>query len=201
MLAEGQLIERAKAGDSAATWQLLALYRPHLQAYLKDHFPGALRSTLEPRDLLQDVYFQVFRRIGQFQQRDEDAFLRWVVTIARNLLTDALRRHQAAKRGGSNSDGLPPEDQSIVTLLEELALYKRTPSQSAAAHELMSAVEVSLQRLPDDLHMALRLRHIDGLNVDEAAIKMNRSAGAIQQLCCRAVKALRLELRSSSLYS
>lgn len=195
---EAELIERAVGGDSSAAWQLLCLYRPRLLVWLNRNFPRELRDDLEPNDILQDLYFQVFRRIGQFRPDGQDqALWRWMVTIARRLLSDAMRRQQAAKRGRRTA---PDEiDQSLTSMLDELATYQRTPSRSAMAHELMANLQRSLAALPEEYRMALHLRHFEGLDVASAAARMNRTTGAFQMLCVRALKALRIQMRSQSL--
>ena len=86
----------------------------------------------------------------------------------------------------------------MTQMLEELAVYRHTPSRSAMAHELMAALEGSLQRLPEDCHTALRLRYMEGLDVADAATRMKRTSGSLQMLCCRGLKALRKDLRADS---
>lgn len=195
-----RLTGEALAGDKTALWQVLCLFRPRLEAYLKKHFPRDLRPHLEPQDILQDVYFQVFRRIHQFNPRGEDALYRWIVTIARNLLTDALRRRKTIKRGGGLaggklSVGAPHQsDPSLIQMLEELAVYHRTPSRSAMSHELVMVMEGAMKRLPPDYREALRLRFLEGLDFSDAGSRMQRTREALQMLCLRALKALRTEM-------
>ena len=45
-----------------------------------------------PDDVLQEVYLQVFRRMGTFEDRGENSFLSWVYAIVDNKLSDAIRR-------------------------------------------------------------------------------------------------------------
>lgn len=108
---------------------------------------------------------------------------------------------RTAKRAGKR---IPTEgassNGSIVRLLAEMATYQRTPSKSAASHELMAALEGAIERLPLDQARAMRLRYLKGMNTKETAKIMRRSEGAISMLCNRGLKVLRLELRSASIY-
>jgi RNA polymerase sigma factor (sigma-70 family) len=84
----------------------------------------------------------------------------------------------------------------VLGLLEQLAVYERTPSQSAAAHETMAAVQRALRRLTADHATVIRLRYVDRLSAIDAAGRLDRSPAAVDKLLQRAMAALRVELRS-----
>ena len=65
---------------------------------------------------------------------------------------------------------------------------------SRAPSELRSARMGALARLPADHREVLILRHLEGLDFAEVALRMNRSAGAVRVLWTRALKKLREEL-------
>ena len=52
--------------------------------------------------------------------------------------------------------------------------------------------------LPADQATAVRMRYIEGLGVDEGAVRMGRTEPAFLMLCNRGLKVLRAELRSVS---
>ena len=196
-----RLTADAMSGDKTALWQVLCLYRPRIEFYLEEHFPKGLRPHLEPQDILQDVYFQVFRRIGQFRPVGEGALYRWILTIARNLLTDALRAHKSVKRGGAFPGGRLSAgwvrhsgELAIIQMLEELAVYHRTPSRSAMAHEMVLVMERALDRLPEDHREVLRLRYLEGMDFSAVAARTGRTPEALQMQCTRAIKLLRTEM-------
>ncbi len=197
-----QLIRRASSGDGAAAQLLLLQYRGELLRYIARKLPDDLRRTIEPQDILQDVYFEVFRNMGSFKATEPGMALRWMLRIARNRLIDLVRLHNSAKRGGGRSADLGggDSDEAVVKLLQDLAVYERTPSRSAAAHELLDAVQRSMNRLPPDYREALRSRYFEGMAVNDIASRMNRSSGSVLMLCNRGLKALRAELRSFSAY-
>jgi RNA polymerase sigma factor (sigma-70 family) len=59
-------------------------------------------------------------------------------------------------------------------------------------------VEEALQQLPEDQAMAIRLHHVQGLELSEVAKRMERSVGSIKMLCNRGMVQLREKLRSIS---
>lgn len=193
---DGSLLAQAIAGNSAALQRLFYLYHKRLLSYIKKNMPVELQQQMDPQDVLQDSLFEVTRRIREFKDDGDDSFFRWVATIARNRIIDLTRMARAAKRGGGRSR--ISADDKLLQLLEQLAVYSRTPSRSAAAHEFMAVFDACLARLSDDHQRAIRFRFIDGLSVDEAATKMGRTKGAFHMLCNRGLKALRTELQSAS---
>lgn len=211
---ETALIGRARAGDASAMERLLHGRRRRVLAFLEQNMPGELRDSLDPGDLLQDTWVEAFRRIGQLVSADGAALDAWLFAIARTRIADALRSHRALKRGGRMRRlglAVPPagvgaaaaardDDSQILDLLDELAALRRSPSQSAAAREAVLLLERSIARLPDDYRTAIRLRHVEGLGVKEAADRMSRTEGSFHMLCARGLKALRREMGSASDY-
>lgn len=202
--AELDLIRQAAKGDPIAQQRFLLQHRNTLFRYLERHVPDDLRRHIEPQDVYQDVCFDVFRRMSTFTATDSRMAVRWLLRIARNRVIDLVRMHQTVKRGGGRVTDLDSDDSvgddSVVKLLQQLAIYERTPSRSAIHHELLAALERSIDRLPADYRQVVRARFIEGLPVDEVAKRMSRSNGAVLMLCSRGLKALRMELRSFSRY-
>lgn len=198
---ESGLISKAVAGDATALELLLYRYRKQLLDYVRSHFPEELRGLFEPQDILQDTWLRAIRGVSEFRPGTSDTIYRWLVTIARNLIADHLKYVRTRKRAGNRvlTDGTHGND-SIIRLLEELATYRRTPSKSAASHELMAAVESAIERLPFDQARAVRLRYLDGMETKNIADLMQRTEGSISMLCNRGLKVLRVELRSASFY-
>jgi RNA polymerase sigma-70 factor (ECF subfamily) len=195
------LISKAVAGESAALEMLLFRCRKRLLAYVQAHFPAELVGFLEPQDVLQDTWLKAIRAISEFRPDGPDPVYRWLVTIARNLILDQVKYARTAKRKNIRVPAeRTDENASIIRLLEEMAVYRRTPSRSAASHELIAALDSAIERLPRDQARALRLRHLEGLEIREIAHRMNRTEGAVSMLCNRALKSLRWEMRSVSLY-
>lgn len=198
---ELSLVRRAGAGDSAALECLLFKYRTQLLSYVNRRMPEDLRRILEPEDILQDVYFEAFRRIGGFTAVDSQSALRWMVTIARNRVVHVIRMQRTLKRGGGRIAGLEGGvGGSLMLLLQDLVIYERTPSRSAAAHELMVTLQRSIEHLPPDYRQAVRLRYVEGLPLETVAKRMSRTSGAARMLCARGLRSLRVEMRSASLY-
>jgi RNA polymerase sigma factor (sigma-70 family) len=189
--------------DLASLRRLLMAQSDQLSGYLARHLPPGMRRFIEPRDILQDVFFEAFQRLPEFSPADDEASSRWLMTIARNRLVDLIRMHKSAKRGGGGAIGLGDEELrhiSVVLLLKDLAVHYRTPSRSASRREVIAMIEQSMRLLRPEYREAVELRFLMGLSLKETAIQMKRTEDSAQKLCGRALDALRTEMRSASLY-
>jgi RNA polymerase sigma-70 factor (ECF subfamily) len=183
--------------DLEALQAILHAHSDRLLAYLTRQMSNNLRRFVEPQDVLQDTFFEAFRRSHEFQMQGPDSVFRWLVTIARHRMLAIVRMQRSLKRGGrvAEKDGFA----SVVGFLEELAVYQRTPSQSAMSHELVSAIQQAINALEPQYCRAIQLRYIEGLTVQDAADRMGRTCGSILMLCNRGLAALKVQLQAASL--
>ena len=79
---ELKLVSRASEGDRSAIQELLMLHHRQLVATIEKQIPADLRGLLSADDVCQEAYVSVFRQITSFQPHDEQAFERWLRTIA-----------------------------------------------------------------------------------------------------------------------
>jgi RNA polymerase sigma-70 factor (ECF subfamily) len=195
---ESALIQRAVAGDTGALETLLQSQHERLLGYARKHLHSDLASAIDPADVVQDTFLEACRLFGGFRDEGSDCLFRWLVTITRNKIALLHRRHAILHpKAGLDAEAA---SERVGRILEELAVYRRTPSKSAAAHELMRALEQSLERLPGNYREVVTLRHLDGLSVADTAARMSRTPEAVYRLCFRALEALRNDLESASIY-
>jgi len=196
---ETSLTESAASGNTHALEQLLLLHHDQLSASIDRRLPARLRATISAEDIVQDTYIRAFRRISTFTPKGPGSFYLWLLTIARNQLLDAQKRHDAAKRGGNAKEVRSPNyANSMVQLLETVAIDGHTPSQSAARHEGIAAVQIAVAGLKDDYRQAIEMRHIQGLTVAQTAAKLDRTDRAVHMLCHRGLSRLKAAMGRSA---
>jgi RNA polymerase sigma-70 factor (ECF subfamily) len=198
-----ELIERAVRGERAALERLLLDHFTPLAAHVSRRMPPSLQSLVGVEDVVQSTLTNVFQSIGQYEVRDDATFLSWMLAIADNQLRDAVRAQKRKKRGGDRIrvQDVPAEEQSReVQLLNVLIGPDHTPSRSAARREGMQAIRVALAGLPDEYRRAIELRYFDGYSLEETAILMGRTTGAVRGLVDRARRQLREALGRASHY-
>jgi RNA polymerase sigma-70 factor (ECF subfamily) len=201
-LTSEQLLASAAAGDSVALERLLLDHYDRLAGRISKQLPADVRSQLGVEDILQETFVQVFRDIREFEPAGERAFVGWLETIADHRLQDALRRAGRKKRGGDFQRAAEPgaDGSQWLPLVELLGGDVNTPSQCAAQHEAVSAVQVGMSTLPPDQREAIRLHCLEGHSLEETAEAMGRSPGAIRGLVQRGKVTLRACLVRSSLW-
>ena len=166
------LVELAKRGDAEAFGQLYDHYLSSVYRYV--YYRVGAHALAE--DLASETFLRALRSLSSFHWQGRD-FGAWLVTIARNLVTDHFKsgRFRLEVATGeildfdSASDG--PEDDVLSHLTNE-ALVK------------------ALRQLRADQQECLVLRFFNGLSVAETAHVLGKSDGAVKQLQLRAVRNL-----------
>jgi len=198
-----QRIIRAVCGDSEALGQLLFEHHDRLAAFIRREIPAELRSQFSAEDVLQEAYVDAFRNIGQLVPKSDRAFARWLRTIAEHRLTDRLRALRSKKRGGKRRrvQGLPGGERSTMAgLLELVSDGAMSPSGRAVQGEALRALQIHLSALPERHRQAVRLHHLDGLDLERVAAEMGENPDAVRGVLYRARKKLRDAMGRSSLW-
>jgi RNA polymerase sigma-70 factor (ECF subfamily) len=197
------LIRRAVRGDRAALERVLLDHFGPLTAHIEKRMPPSLRGTIGVEDIVQQTYARVFQSIGQYEVREDATFLSWLFAIAENHLRDAVRAQKRKKRGGDRFQmrDTPSDELSRgVQLLDALVGSEHTPSRSVARREGIQAIQLALAKLSEESRRAIQLRYFDGYSLEETAILMGRTTGAVRGLLDRARKHVRESLGRASKY-
>lgn len=168
----------AQQGDGRAYETLLRDVRPLLRDFVR-------RRIDEPaaEDVVQTVLLSLHR--ARHTYRHEHPFAPWLWAIARNAVTDAHRRY-GTRQG--REEPLPEDD-----ALPAGAHPTRPPAEDGRHGAALPArdLERALARLPAIQREAVVLLHLEGLSVNEAALKARVTPGALKVRAHRAYRALR----------
>ena len=197
-----QLLERAIEGEVVALEQLLWSHYDRLQRRIQRKIPAGMRGALSAEDILQTTFVDAWKNISSFSPQGDDAFYRWIATIAERKLTDRVRAQGAAKRGGNKAVAGTPQAaaSSMMNLVDLVATDWKSPSGSVAYREAERILTVALGHLKEDYRTAISMRYLQGKPVAEIAECLNRTERAVQMICNRSLKKLREALGRSSLY-
>ncbi|WP_350275502.1 sigma-70 family RNA polymerase sigma factor [Kribbella sp. HUAS MG21] len=174
---EDALIRLAQAGDGAAFGRLYDRYLPSIYRYT--YSKTSSRSAAE--DLTSETFLRAFRAIAR-RPRAQLNFAAWLVTIARNVVIDHHR--SGWSRLAIVTDEVDPQVDDAIG-----------PEQAALASVSEASLRTALDRLPEDQRECLLLRFFTGLSINETAIAMDRTDGAVKQLQFRATNRLRRILK------
>lgn len=167
-----ELVNRAQAGDTDA----FALLYDEYVAIVHRYIYARVRSTTLAEDLTSETFLRALRRLDTFHW-DRD-FGAWLVTIARNLITD----HFKTKRVRCES------------LTDEIGKYQH-PAQATPETDLLATLTTeelrnAIAELPDSQRDCLMMRFFADMSVAETAHALGKTDGAVKQLQLRALRKL-----------
>lgn len=188
---ESQLIKRMRQGDTQALAEYLVQIRAPLLAFIQRHLGPALRSKLEPEDLLQDVSAEAVRCLGSANLADRDPF-GWLCQIAERRTIDAHRRlFGAQKRDAGREVPIAAGDGSERgRLIDFMVATMTTASQAMSRNEREIRLFDALASLPEEQRRAIHLRYVEGLPTKEIAELLGKSNVAVRVMLSRTLDKL-----------
>ncbi len=189
-----ELIENARGGDDQAARRLLVLYHTRLRARLLRQMDPVMRSKIEPEDILQQVYLEAFRALGQFTYQGKDSLLRWLYAILDRKLIDEHRAMRAERRDVRREvkpAAASANQTTYVDLMARVMADVGTPSRVVRKGEALGVISACVATLPDHYRDVIQMRFLEGRPVAEVAERLNRSIGSIHMICHRALRQLR----------
>ncbi len=183
---DGDPVRRIQEGDETAARVLFERYVPALRAQVRRSMPPSMRRKVAESDLIQEAYLAAFLSLGNFEDRGEEAFRRWLGKILQHKIQDEVRHYfGTSKRDASR-------ERSVVGQPLPAASSESDPSPSmqAMASEERAAMWSAVDRLRPDYAAILRMVHQDGLTLTEAGTRMGRTPDAARKLYGRAVARL-----------
>jgi RNA polymerase sigma factor (sigma-70 family) len=174
---EGDLLERARAGDSRALDALLTPYRDRLWGV-------CLRTTSnrsDAEDALQEALVAIWKHLGDF--RGEASFGTWAYRIASNAALAVVRRRRDLTGIGADAAELEIED-TRRDFVDTIADRDR--------------VQRALRDLPEDFRTALVLREYGQLTYEEIAAHQGVLVQTVKSRLNRARTAVAAALAADS---
>lgn len=145
--------------------------------------------------MVQETLLCAARNLAGFRGGGEPEWRAWLARIAEREIIRQTRRHLGADRRAVGREAPLPDGSGSVTgaprLDAWLAASGAGPSASVQRRERAALLAAALDRLPADYREVLVLRHLQGLEFAEVALRMGRSSGAARVLWTRALRRLR----------
>src|ERR1700761_3895219 len=171
---DAALIQRIVARDESALAAVYDRYAGMLSSVLN----RILRDTNAAEEILQDIFYQLWRTAGNFDA-DRGSLPGWLMVIARNRAISRLRRHNPA--GGEE-------------LVENTVVLPATLESSMAPSEMIARVRGAMEKLPQEQRAALELAYFEGLTHSEIATKTGDPLGTVKTRLRTAVETLKKNL-------
>jgi RNA polymerase sigma-70 factor, ECF subfamily len=173
---DAALIQRIVERDESALAVLYDRYAGMLSSVLN----RILHDTQAAEEILQDIFYQLWRTAGNFDA-GRGSLPGWLMVIARNRAISRLRRHNPA--GGDE-------------LEENTVVLPATLESSVAQAQMIGKVKGALEKLPKEQRAAIELAYFEGLTHTEIAAKTGDPLGTVKTRLRTAVETLKKNLNS-----
>jgi RNA polymerase sigma-70 factor, ECF subfamily len=172
---DAALIQRIMQRDEAALAALYDRYAGILSSVLN----RILRDTQAAEEILQDIFYQLWRTAARFDP-GRGSLGGWLVVIARNRAISRLRKHNPAsgKEIGENAAIAPVNLEKVV-----------------AQRELMKRVNGAIDGLPQEQRAVLELAYFQGMTHSEIARHTGDPLGTVKTRLRTAVESLKRSLQ------
>lgn len=150
LAASQSLVERCKAGESKAQFELY-------KQYAKAMYSICLRISnheTEAEDILQEAFVAAFRKINEF--RNDSTFGAWLKRIVVNTAINYVRKRRMELVPMENARGLEDESDKDKHKIEE-ETYQ------------IEQVKAAIRKLPDGFRVVLSLYLLEGYDHAEIA--------------------------------
>lgn len=179
-----QLVERVQKGDKKAFDLLVMKYQQRI-VNLVSRF---VRNHADALDVTQDAFIKAYRALPNF--RGESAFYTWMYRIAVNTAKNYLAV-QSRRPLGTEQDISEIEQFEGENALKEYA----TPEHLLLRDEIQTTVINAIEKLPEDLKIAITLREVEGLSYEDIATAMDCPIGTVRSRIFRAREAIDSQLK------
>jgi RNA polymerase sigma-70 factor, ECF subfamily len=177
------LLLRARQGEPLAREELAGRYLTILKRWAHGRLPAKVHGYVDTDDLVQSTLARAFRKLNEFEQRGEGAFLAYLRQILLNQIRDE------ARRGKRTPD--------MVGMPEDLPAKGRSPIEEMIGADVLAGYEAALARLTENQRNAVILRIELGYRYREVAEAMELpSPNAARMLVARALVQLAAMLRN-----
>jgi len=178
------IMDSGMANSSTDGLRLVAL-EPRLRLLLVHLAGPSIRTRVTVDDLVQEVYLRALR--SNALPDDDNELYRYVSTIARHSVVDAVRAIRAKKRSAPEV-ALVHSDWSLFGVkVSDLAAETLGPATRVQHKEETRRLHEALASLDPDHRRVLGLRQFEGLSARETAARMGRSETAVHSLFRRAL--------------
>jgi RNA polymerase sigma-70 factor (ECF subfamily) len=169
---DATLVAAAVAGDRVAKQSLFQRHAPMVNRLAR----RLLGPGVDANDLVQDAFVEAL--VGIARLKNGQAFQAWLCSIVVRTAQKVRRRRRLLERLGLL--------RSVP--LEMDAFCSPTAPPDVAAE--LKAIYVLLRTMPVEMHVALVLRRVEGLSVDQIAEQMRLSVSTVKRRLAAAERQL-----------
>lgn len=164
------------ADDAAVFTQVFEEHRNAVHGYLL----GRVADAELARDLLQETFLRVWRRLWQVRTLPAERQRAWILTVARNLVTDAYRAHATAEA----------THDAIRRQVSPPAAGADDPAVRAELRGRLAELGEAIRHLPEEHRVVLTMATVGGLTSRQIGEALGEPAGTVRYKLGQARKQL-----------
>jgi RNA polymerase sigma-70 factor (ECF subfamily) len=192
--ATNHLLQRVRDHDPPALAELFARHRERLRRMVRLRLDRRLRGRIDSSSVLQQVYLDVGRRMGEYLADRLQSFFLWLRQLTGQRIHALHRQHLGEKVWDAGQElslyrGALPQVSSVA--LAAQLLGDRAGSQSAARADLLLRLQDALNGMDPFDREVLALCHFEELSEEEMAAVLGIDRAAATTHYVRALKRLR----------
>jgi RNA polymerase sigma-70 factor (ECF subfamily) len=185
-----KLLERARAGDTSASDELMSRVHEQLHRIAQKHLHKERTDhTLQPTALVNEAYLRMFGD-SHPQFADRTHFIAFASRVMRRILVDYARARGALRRGG---DGLRVGWDTAIEMEVAGSPHPGSVKMGVELTDLDRAIE-GLSREHPPLAEVIEMRYFGGLTAEEIALAVGRTVHVVRHEIRFAQAWLRREL-------
>lgn len=188
------LCAQGAGGNEEAITALLHLHHARLFGFIKRKIGPDWQGKIEPEDVLQEAYVEIFKAMPSFTFQGPDSFYHWASRIIDHRFIDHARHWRRKKRDVARETGQGAggagSGSRHDTLLERCLPVTMTASRIMRREEAVGALMSCLAKLPADYRTAVQRLYLDEAPLATVAEEMDRSPDAVRRLASRALEHL-----------
>ncbi|GAA0702479.1 RNA polymerase sigma factor RpoE [Marinobacterium maritimum] len=177
------LVKRVQAGDKQAFDLLVKQYQHKIIGLIGRY----VYDPHEAMDVAQEAFIKAYRALPGF--RGDSAFYTWLYRIAINT----AKNHLVSRSRRPPDVDVDVDDAHYIDTDSELRDLE-SPERALYRDELERVVKTTLDRLPEDLRVALTLREFEGMSYEDIANVMDCPVGTVRSRIFRAREAIDKEI-------
>jgi RNA polymerase sigma-70 factor, ECF subfamily len=188
------IVNRSQAGDQQALTELFDRHRKRLRRMVSLRLDRRLQGRIDPSDVLQEAFLDVFRRGNEYCADPKMPPFLWLRFLTVQRLLALHRMHlgtqmrEAGREVSIHTGGSPQADS--MSLANLLLGRLTTPSLAAVRAELQSKLQDVLNAMDPIDREVLVLRHFEELSNKETAQILGLAKAAASNRYVRALKRL-----------
>lgn len=180
-----EIIHSYKNGETVALKRLIDRYTDHIYNFVR-----RLGASSDAPDVTQEIFIKVWKNIRKFDE-SKATFKTWIFTIARNTVTDFLRKKKAILFSDLETKN-ESTDESVSEKIPDQAILPDEAVQRLQDKEFLNEL---VETLSPEYRAVLLLYYQEEMTFDAIGKVLNKPTNTVKSQHRRALIALRKMLK------